>query len=135
MQNKKSFQDGEVAFYSDFATRGDSAKSFIDLSTLALSGEKFYDIESVIKRAVREGAEINYDDEKRLASVKLSDGVYTYPPLSNIKAILDAVYEYGYMGISFDIMKIPENYLYTYASMFSTVAYSGIIEHGSCRDA
>jgi hypothetical protein len=135
MECQKSFEDGERAFYSDFAMRGDSAKSFIDLSTFALSGGKFYDIESVIQRARRERGKIVYDDERRLASVSLSDGTYTYPPLSSIKAILDAVYEYGYMGISFDIMKIPENYLYTYASMFSTVAYSGIIEHGSCREA
>ena len=135
MKNKKSFEEGERRFFSDFASRAESAKSFIDLPTLAVSDGGFHTIDSVIREARAHSAAIVHDDELRLASVELSDGRYTYSPLSNIKAILDAVYEYGYMGISFDIMRIPMPYLYAYGAMFSTMAYSGIVEHSSCREA
>ncbi len=134
MQDAPSFDLGERAVYSSFATKGESAKAFIDLPTLARRNDSFYDIEGVMERARGSRGEILHDDEKKLSYAKIRNDEYVFTPLSNIKAILDMVYEYGYMGISFDIMRIPLSYLYMYGAMFSTMAYNGIIEHSSCLD-
>ena len=135
MEKRKAFNDGERAFFSEFADRAESAKCFIDLPALAVSSGRYFDIGRLLKTARRERAKIEYDEEKMLSSVTLGAQKYTFTPLSNIKAILDTVNEYGYMGISFDIMRIPMPYLYAYGTMFSTMAYSGIVEHSSCREA
>ncbi|MBQ7357094.1 MAG: LysM peptidoglycan-binding domain-containing protein [Clostridia bacterium] len=132
MNEPPSFAEGERAIFSEFATRGESAKTFIDLATLAKCRDSFYDIQSVIRRVRGGRGEILHDDERMLSQARLGGEEYIFTPPSNIKAILDLVYEYGYMGISFDIMRIPMSYLYMYGAMFSTMAYSGIIEHGRC---
>ena len=134
MQDPPSFKEGEQTVFSNFATNGEAAKAFIDLPTLAKRDDSFYDIESVIERARNSRGEIIHDDEKKLSYAKIRNDEYVFTPPSNIKAILDMVYEYGYMGISFDIMRIPMSYLYMYGAMFSTMAYNGIIEHSSCLD-
>ena len=125
-----SFDMGERAVLSDFASRGESAKAFIDLPSLAKSKESYLGVEDMIKLARERAGEIIHDDERMIARAKIKGEEYVFAPLSNIKAILDLVYEYGYMGISFDIMRTPMPYLYMYGAMFSTMAYNGIIEHG-----
>ena len=130
MNDAPSFDLGERAVFSDFASRGESAKAFIDLPSLAKSTDGYIGVERMLSDAREKRCEIIHDDEKMLAHAKFKNNEYTFAPPSNIKAILDLVYEYGYMGISFDIMRTPMPYLYMYGAMFSTVAYNGIIEHG-----
>ena len=133
MEKPKSFKLGEEAVFSDFATKSESAKTFIDLPCLARCNDGFYDLYSVLKKARSTQGEILHDDESMLARAKIKGEEYVFAPPRNIKAILDTVYEYGYMGISFDIMRIPMPYLYMYGASFSTMAYNGIMKHGRCN--
>jgi LysM repeat protein len=132
LDSPPSFDMGERAVYTDFATKGESAKAFIDLPTLARCRDSFFSIESILERIRGGRGEIVHDSEKMLATAIIGGDEYIFTPPSNVKAILDIIYEYGYMGICFDIMRIPMPYLYMYGASFRTMAYSGIIEHGRC---
>ena len=50
-----------------------------------------------------------------------------FESLENIKAKLDLIYELGLMGISFDIMRVPTEYLMTFHSLFALPTYGGKI--------
>jgi hypothetical protein len=55
-----------------------------------------------------------------------------YPTLESIKATLDTVHEYGFMGISFDIMRVPLSYLAMYNALFGTSSYTCVRSREGC---
>lgn len=128
-----SFAEGEGETYSKFASECEGSKTFIELPSLALCESGYIPVDEALARARRGGCEIGTDKATLLSSFEHKRrGGHIFPSLSNIKATLDAVHEYGYMGISFDIMRTPLPYLMMYNALFGTSTYTSVRAPEGC---
>lgn len=119
--NIPSFDDGEKKIISDFACEGESTKTFIELPAFARLGNSFIDITHARALARASRAEIRTSDETLLSEFETPKGKCYYPSLKNEKAVLELLSKYGYMGMSFDVMRTPTAYIMMYNAMFKTV--------------
>ena len=121
MENADSFDGGERAVMADFACRGESAKTFIDLPSLARKNNEFYPINDALKLARRSGCTIMHNESTLLSHFRdRKQGEYVYSSLENIKSLLELVGEFDYMGVCFDIMRTPLSHMMMFNSMFKT---------------
>ena len=121
MENPKKFADGEREILSDFACRGESAKAFIDLPSLAKCGNKFTTINETLQQARKYGFKIETNENTLLSHASYQrQGEYSFSSLKNIKALLELVTEFDYMGVCFDIMRTPLSHLMMYNNIFKT---------------
>lgn len=99
-----------------------SAKTFVELPAFGAFEKEYIQINEAQNLARRSEATIETDEATLLSSFDTKrKGRIIYPSLRYIKAILDAVNEYGYMGVSFDISRIPPSYLYAFGSLFKVL--------------
>lgn len=126
-------KSGELKVYGDFAESAESSKTFVELPSLARRADGFVTIEEARGTARREGATVTTSADTLLSEFIDGEGrLYRYASLKNLKSILDAIYEYGFMGVSFDIMRIPENFLMMYNALFKTSALPSAHSAGGC---
>lgn len=132
-----SFSNGERKVFGNFACESESAKTFIGLPCFAKSHNHFTTVIDAIKEARRKKCKICRNEETLLCSFEEEhDKKCTFASLKNIKATLELLSEFGFMGISFDIMKTPQSYIMMYNAMFKTVGYTFENSKGGCaRDA
>lgn len=121
-----SFDLGERKAISDFACDCESVKSFIELPSFARLGDGFTEIENAVKAARKDAYRVTCNHDLKTISFETRQGKCTYPSLSNIKAVLELLSEYGYMGMSFDVMRTPISYIMMYNAMFKTVNHINI---------
>lgn len=122
-----TFENGEMRLFEQYADTGCAPKTFIDTSATAYAKDEALSKNEAIRLARGAGREIDYDDALKISSFEYNrylggkrEGVrVAYEPPENIKAKLDLVRELGYMGISFDIMHIPTEYLLMLEELFS----------------
>jgi len=122
-----TFEDGERKFYTEFAERQDSSKAFLDLSPFAYAGEKCITKAEADDIAYRVKAKIGYDPERMICSFEYASfgrgergrTTVRYEAMENIKAKLDLAGELGFMGISFDIMRVPIEHLMMISTSFA----------------
>ncbi len=123
LENIPSFSDGEERVISEYAERCNPEGSLIDLSPFARVGEKYVDKRTAFDHLDRAGGTLIYDEERRILEGDLGRGKrkrhLIAESLENTVAKLRLVSEYGYLGISFDIMRVPLSELLIYASMYS----------------
>lgn len=128
-----SFEKGERLIFSDFACDAESAKVFIDLPALAKGADGFCSINEALSTARRAGAQIKRDEETLLCSFEhRRHGKFTYTSLENIKATLELLNEFGFMGISFDIMRTPLSHLLMYNALFKTATQTSVRAREGC---
>lgn len=122
--------DAEKKIYSE--SIGDGMRAYIDLPSFAYVDDMGVTKEEALILARRGGNEILHDSERGIcyfvqnsykAGKKEANRV-VFESLENIKAKLDYVYELGLMGISFDIMRVPVEYLMIFHSLFALPKYS-----------
>ena len=116
-----SFEDGEKKVLSSFANRSESSKIFIDVSSLATDGEKYMSTSEAIAIARKNGLKIETDEKRGISKFKHQGRLVRFISLGSIIKRLSLLSEYGYMGISFDIMRVPLSYLMIYNAMFKTI--------------
>lgn len=121
-----SFDDGEKKAFSDFACNGESTKTFIELPAFARLGNGFISITDAKDAARTLRTEVTTNTETMLSEFNTPKGKCYYPNLKNQKAVLELLSKYGYMGISFDVMRTPIPYLMMYNAMFKTVNHPDI---------
>lgn len=122
-----SFNDGERAALHSYANRAEAIKTYLDIPTLAYMGDEEILIKDAKNIAQSAGVDIEYDKEKMICHFSYTrykagrgEAVrVAYESPENLKAKLDLVSELGYMGVSFDIMKIPVEYLMMFEASFS----------------
>lgn len=123
------FNEGERKFYSDFACASESSKAFIELPVFGkrnFKSESYMPTSSVLETARRGKYIIETDDNSLISSfTDKRGGKYDYPSLKNIKATLELLSELGFMGIAFDIMRCPRNYLLMYHNLYKTMYSHG----------
>ena len=130
--NVTPFELGEKKTIADFACDCESIKSFIELPAFAMLGDGFTEITSANKTARLSGARICLDEPTLTKWFDTKGGRCVYPSLRSIKAALELMSEYGYMGISFDVMRTPSVYLSMYNAMFKTVNYTASLSREGC---
>lgn len=133
MEKIPSFEEGERKVISDFACKGESAKTFIDLPSLAMNGRSFTTCDEALNIARRRGYEINTNKNTLLSHFdSRKQGEYRYTSLSGIRALLELMNEFDYMGICFDIMRTPLSHLMMYDSMFKTSYHTNVRSREGC---
>lgn len=128
LDNKPSFSEGEETTMRAYAEGGESSKMYMEIPSFAYMGDEELTKSEAERLAQNSGKEILYDEESKMCHFdynKYTAGkrevvnVYYESP-ENVKAKLDLVGELGFMGITFDIMRIPVEYLMMFSAMFST---------------
>ena len=126
----------ESSAYAKFATDGESAKTFIELPCFAECNGEYLTVNDALVRARRGACELkSHDSDGYLFFTDKKNQRYNMPSLKKIKATLATVHEYGYMGISFDIMRVPTPYLMMYNSCFGTSTYTSVRAREGCSRA
>lgn len=115
------FDECERKAIADFACDAESVKSFIELPSFARYDDGFVDIESAKSIARKGKVTVESNLDTGLSCFSSGRKNYIYPSLSNIKAVLELLSEYGYMGISFDVSRTPRVFLMMYNAMYKTV--------------
>ena len=133
MTDPPSFEEGERRILGDFACKGESAKVFIDLPSLAVNENRFASIDEAQSIARHRGYEIETNKNTLLSHFSgKKQGEYRYTSLLGIQAILELINEFDYMGICFDIMRTPLSYLMMYDSLFKTSYHTSIRSTEGC---
>ena len=122
-----TFDNGERRVMTNFAERGEAAKAYIEIPSFAYRKDEELTKEQANKLAHLSGREIledkergiSYFDYNKYKGGKQETVRVAYESPENIKAKLELLAELGYMGICFDIMHIPTEYLMMFNSMFS----------------
>lgn len=122
--------DSGQNIYGDFACTGECAKTFIDLPVFAKHGSSYLSLNDGVDLFRRKNCSVT--ENNLLATVCDGSSSYVFPSLKKIKAILDDLSGYGFMGISFDIMRTPMTYLLMYNSMFKTHYYDSTRAKEGC---
>ena len=125
--NVPTFEEGERKFYLGFAKRQDSSKAFLDLSPFAYAGDRCITRTEADEIAYKMKSRIDYDPERMICSFDYASfgrgergrTTVRYEAMENIKAKLDLAGELGFMGISFDIMRVPIEHLMMIATSFA----------------
>ena len=115
-----------------FAKDSESSKSFFDLPPFAYCGGEYITWEEAMALARRYRAEINTDEKTLLSSYDYKGKRVIFPSLKNIKARLELSSELGFMGISFDIMRVPQRQLYMLGAHARCVNYTGFSSREGC---
>ena len=132
-ENPPSFEEGEKHLLADFACRGESAKTFVDIPALAARLGSYTTIDDALNTARRNKYCINNNENTLLSHLRdRKQGEYKFASLSCVKAILDLIAEFDYMGICFDIMRTPLSHLMMYNAMFKTSYYTSVRSAEGC---
>lgn len=128
-----SFEKGEEKVYSEFATKAESAKTFIDISSLASLGDNFITLEEAAKLARSNGYTITTNSESLISNFQDKNrGRCTFSSLGNIKRTYKLIDDYGFMGASFDIGRTPISHLLMYNALFKTAAHTNVRSPEGC---
>lgn len=134
--NPPSFDNGERKVLSDFACRGESAKTFVDLPSLATHKGQHITYDEAMKKARKGNQSIIHNESTLLSAFgDRKQGECVFSSLKNIKSLLDAVREFDYMGVCFDIMRTPLAHLMMYNSMFKTYIFNSVRTREGCSRA
>ncbi len=126
MKNIPSFENAEARVLSEYAEYAAPERSFVELPSFAYSMNEELSKRDAELLARRTGEEILYDPEAMICHFsynKYSAGTrrritVSYPSLENVAARLDMLGRLGYMGVSFDIMRVPLEYLLSFYASF-----------------
>lgn len=127
LENIPTFDEGERALMERFSAESEPSKAYIDIATYGYMGNEEITKSEADRLARSAGTDISYNAECGICQFMYNKYVggkketvrVAYESLENIKAKLDLAGELGFMGISFDIMNIPTEYLMLYETMFS----------------
>lgn len=127
LEDIPTFADGEERTMYAYAEKGEAAKTYFEIPSFAYMDNEELTKEEAISLAQSAGKEILYDDDKKICHFsynkytagKRDEVSVRYESAENIKAKLDLIGELGFMGITFDIMRVPVEYLMMFSATFS----------------
>ena len=131
-----SFKDGEMNTLQHFSECMETGKTFLELSAFGYDGEKALTYEQILKISIKYGAEIENNAEKKTSNldyILYKNGEkkplhISFESLENIKAKLELMHEFGFMGAMVDIGRIPISYIMMLYNLFASLEqpYAGI---------
>ena len=127
LESIPSFEAGEERMMRSFAQSGEAQRAYMDIATLGYMGDEEIRKSDFERLAYTSGKNIEYDEKLGICHFeynKYKNGKgesvkVRYEAPENVKAKLSLVGELGFMGISFDIMSVPVEYLMMFETMFS----------------
>ncbi len=127
LEDIPTFDLGERIVMENFSAESEPSKAYIDIATYGYMGNEEITKTEADRLARTSGSDISYDAERGICHFTYNKYIggkkesvrVAYESLENIKAKLTLAGELGFMGISFDIMNIPTEYLMLYETMFS----------------
>ncbi len=119
-----AFADGDGPEYKRYSENHESMRAFIDLSPFAYGMGKYIpktDALEIVRRGRGEIRAVS-DGDCSLGSVGRGHGerLYVWDSIESTKKRLEAVSELCYLGISFDIARVPIHELLMFRVMFSS---------------
>ncbi len=127
-----SFDAGERSAVLDFVNNNEPSRTYLELPSMAFMKNSELGYEPILRSEAIEtadssGKEIlhdgesgyNYYDFNRYRAGKKSPTRVTFESLENAKAKLELIDELGLMGVTFDIMRVPVQYLMMFETMFT----------------
>lgn len=122
-----SFKEGEERLMRELAENAEGRKLYIEIPTSASVNDEITGKGEAESLARGMGREILHDGEKLISYFdvnkykggKKETVPVRYESLENVKAKLGLVGELGFMGITFDIESIPNEYLMLFEYMFT----------------
>ena len=128
LEDIPTFEMGEERLMRSLSESIDARKLYIEIPTGATVGTEMTGKRDAEALARGMGREISYDPERMLSSFdvnrykagKRETLSVRYESLENVKAKLRLVGELGFMGITFDIESIPNEYLMLFEYMFNS---------------
>lgn len=113
-----SFADGERRTLTEFATEHSAMSAMVELPSFATLGDGFLEreraVEAMAMARVRE-----FDQSALTVSGEYKGKRLSMESAENTKAKLECLSELGFMGISFDMMRVPICEIMMFAAMFS----------------
>ena len=124
-----SFREGEINVLQRFGERMETGKAFLELSAFGYDGDKALTIEQILKIAIKYGAEIEEDEERKISHldyILYKNGEkkplrISFESLENIKAKLELMHEFGFMGAMVDIGRVPISYVMMLYNLFASL--------------
>ncbi|MBO7303740.1 MAG: LysM peptidoglycan-binding domain-containing protein [Clostridia bacterium] len=124
------FEAGEAAAMRRISDMIPAARCYMELAPYAYSGGEEMLISDAVDTAISAGKEILYDGEKKICHFdynkylggKRESVRVAFESLENIKAKLELISELGFMGISFDVARVPVPYLMMFDANFASPA-------------
>ena len=121
-----TFKEGEEALFENICENGEPSKTYIEIPSLGYIDNEEIHPKDAVKIACSSALEILNDDESKISYFYYNKYIggkrervrASYESLDNVKAKLDMIGELGFMGIVFDIMRIPIEYLMTFSASF-----------------
>ena len=121
-----TFDGGERRVMTSFAERGEARRAYIDIPSFAYMDDEELSKKDADRLAYSSGQEILYDTGRMINRFSFNRYVggekrsvrVAYESAENVKAKLELLSELGFMGISFDIMHLPVEYLMLFHTMF-----------------
>lgn len=110
-----TFEEGEKSAVKNFANRYEAGKAFLEISSFGYDEKNILSMEQIHKIATKYQAEYGYDDLKMISYLDYTafNGgnrealrIHFEAP-ENIKAKLDLIHEFGFIGAAVDIGRIP----------------------------
>ena len=133
IKNPPSVKEGERKVLADFACRGESTKTFVDLPSLASYNGGYITYSQAIKMARQDGNELIKNQSTLLSYHNgRKQGECVFNSLESIKSLLELTREFDYMGVCFDIMRTPLSHLMMYNAMFKTHYYNSVRTREGC---
>ena len=116
--------------YEKFAEECECAKTLIALPVFARYKDEYVPLEEALHTARKRRYEIKHDG----MTASFSDGGADchFPSLKSIKATLDKIHEYGFMGASFDVSRTPTAYFAAYNALFRPAIYTAVRAPEGC---
>ncbi len=124
LDSPPSFADGEKAAMERFATEHSAMTSMLELSSFARFGDGFIEKERALDILTRSKS-IELDDNTLLCKCEHKGRTLISETAESTKAKLECVSELGFMGISFDMMRLPIREIMMLTAMFTPISMSG----------
>ena len=123
------FENGEKKIAKQHVERHEPGKTFLELSSFGYNGEKALSQDQILKIAIKHAAEINNDADKMISFLNYtqykgenkSSMQIVFESLENIKAKLDLIHEFGFMGAMVDVGRIPISHVMMLYTTFTSI--------------
>ena len=136
MENAKSFEEAERRILADFACNSESAKTFVDIPSLAMMGRSFITISEACEKARNNRYTISQDENTLLSHFgDRKQGECRFLSLRGLNELFELVKEFDFMGVCFDIMRTPLSHLLMYNSLFKSYYATSVRSREGCSRA
>jgi len=121
LEKQPSFKDGELKTYSSFADEYNLSESFMDISSFGYLNGKYIPKTDILKLTEKGKGEISYCSDSMTEYLRIGkqEKTFRYESAESIEAKLRLLGELGFLGLSFDIARIPFGELYAFGSLYS----------------